>query len=95
MLTLRWLKKQGGVAAIEKINQAKAELFYNTIDSLPCFKGTVAKEDRSKMNAVFVMEDPELEKEFLEACKREWNGRCQRPSQCGGFQGFNVQCIAD
>src|SRR5687767_8666493 len=57
LLTLRWLKNMGGVAAIEKINQAKAALFYNTLDQLPVFKGTITKEDRSKMNAVFIMED--------------------------------------
>src|SRR5260221_8863497 len=66
MLTLRWLKEQGGVTAIEKKNDAKADLFYNTLDSLPVFKGPVAKEDRSKMNAVFIMQDPSLEKEFAE-----------------------------
>ena len=71
MLTLRWLKQSGGVTAIEKINNAKAKLFYDTLDALPVFKGPVAKEDRSKMNAVFVMEDTELEKEFLALCKAE------------------------
>src|SRR6266508_1467637 len=68
MLTLRWLKNLGGVAAIEKINNAKAELFYSTLDSLPIFKGIVAREDRSYMNAVFVMNDAVLEKEFLDLC---------------------------
>ena len=43
MLTLRWLKNTGGVTAIEKINDQKAKLLYNAIDSLPCFKGTVPK----------------------------------------------------
>jgi phosphoserine aminotransferase len=71
MLTLRWLKAQGGVAAIEKINDAKARLLYDTLDSIPVFKPTVNKEDRSKMNAVFIIENPELEKEFLELCKKE------------------------
>ena len=71
MLTLRWLKSQGGVTAIEKINNAKAKLFYDALDSLPVFKGTVAKEDRSKMNACFVMEDDKLEKSFLDLCKQE------------------------
>lgn len=71
MLTLRWLKAQGGVAAIEKINDAKASLLYDTLDSIPVFKPTVSKEDRSKMNAVFIIENPELEKEFLELCKKE------------------------
>jgi phosphoserine aminotransferase len=71
MLTLRWLKKQGGVAVLEKLNNAKAELFYTTLDHLPFFKGVVNKEDRSTMNAVFIMENEQLEKEFLELCKQE------------------------
>lgn len=57
MLMLEWLKKLGGVSAIEKINNAKAELLYNEIDSNPLFKGTAAIEDRSKMNACFVLND--------------------------------------
>ena len=69
MLTLRWLKQQGGIPAIEKINERKTALLYDTLDSLPVFRPTVAKEDRSKMNVVFVMDNPELEKEFLAACK--------------------------
>ena len=50
MLTLRWLKKQGGVPAIEKINDQKAQLLYNDHRQPAVFKRTVAKEDRSKMN---------------------------------------------
>lgn len=71
LLTLRWLKKTGGVAAAEKRNLEKANLFYDTLDSLPLFSGTVAKEDRSLMNAVFVMKDASLEKEFLALCDKE------------------------
>ena len=70
MLTLRWLKNNGGIAAIEKINNKKAKLIYETIDNNPIYKGTVAKEDRSKMNACFVME-PELEKEFTAVAEKE------------------------
>ena len=62
LLTLRWLKAKGGVAVMEKRNNEKAKLFYDTLDALPIFSGPVAKKDRSKMNAVFVMEDKELEK---------------------------------
>src|SRR5262249_28043308 len=62
MLTLRWLRKQGGVPAIEIKNDAKAKLFYDTLDSLPMFKGPVAKKDRSKMNAVFIIDDAKIEK---------------------------------
>lgn len=65
MLTLRWLKEQGGVAAIEKINNKKAELLYAAIDESPLFKGTSHKDDRSKMNVCFVMDNPILEEAFL------------------------------
>ena len=65
MLTLRWLKEQGGVAAIEMINNKKAEMLYAAIDESPLFKGTTHKDDRSKMNVCFVMKNPSLEEAFL------------------------------
>jgi phosphoserine aminotransferase len=86
MLTLRWLKNMGGIAAIEKINNKKAELFYQTLDSLPVFRGVVSKEDRSNMNAVFVMEDANLEKEFLEHCKQEGMVGVKGHRSVGGFR---------
>ncbi|MFI5185492.1 MAG: 3-phosphoserine/phosphohydroxythreonine transaminase [Chitinophagales bacterium] len=86
LLTLRWLKKQGGVAAMEKINNQKADLFYETLDSLSLFKGPVVKEDRSKMNAVFTIEDPVLEKEFLELCKSERMIGVKGHRLSGGFR---------
>lgn len=55
--TLKWLKEQGGVAAMEKRNIRKANLLYDEIDRNPMFKGTVAKEDRSLMNICFVMKE--------------------------------------
>ena len=86
LLTLRWLKKMGGVTVLEKINTAKADLFYKTLDSLPVFKGIVAKEDRSNMNAVFVMEDATLEKEFLDLCKKENMVGIKGHRSVGGFR---------
>ena len=86
MLTLRWLKEQGGVAAIEKINNQKADLLYDALDSIPVFKPTVDKADRSKMNAVFVMENPELEKAFLELCKKEGLVGVKGHRSVGGFR---------
>lgn len=71
MLTLRWLKEQGGVAAIEKKNMEKAALLYEEIDRNPLFTGTVAKEDRSKMNVCFVMHDGTLEEKFLAFVKEK------------------------
>lgn len=71
MLTLRWLKSIGGVAAVEKLNDAKAALLYQEIDRNPLFTGTVAKEDRSKMNVCFVMQDAEKEEAFLNFAKQK------------------------
>ena len=86
MLTLRWLKSKGGVAGIEKENNAKAKLFYDTLDALPVFIAPVAKEDRSKMNAVFIMKDPALEKEFLDLCKAEGMVGVKGHRSVGGFR---------
>ena len=76
MLTLRWLKQLGGVSAIEALNDKKAALLYETLDELPLFSPTVAKEDRSKMNAVFAMEDTQLQEEFLAECKELMQAWC-------------------
>ncbi|MEN9336006.1 MAG: hypothetical protein RLZZ500_993 [Bacteroidota bacterium] len=57
LLTLQWLKKQGGIAGIEKINAAKAALLYQEIDRNPLFEGAAAVEDRSMMNATFLLKD--------------------------------------
>ena len=64
MLTLQWLKDLGGIPFIEKVNNKKAELLYSEIDRNSLFKGIVAKEDRSTMNATFVLTDNSLTEEF-------------------------------
>ena len=69
MLTLEWLKKNGGVEWIEKVNNAKAELLYTEIDRNPYFKGAAAVEDRSKMNVTFVLTDESKQ----EAFDKLWN----------------------
>jgi phosphoserine aminotransferase len=56
MLNLEWLKNKGGIAAIEKENEKKAQLIYSEIDLNPLFDGFAAKADRSTMNATFVLE---------------------------------------
>ena len=86
MLTLRWLKQHGGISEIEKLNEAKAKLLYDTLDSLPIFRPTVAKEDRSKMNVVFVMDNPDLEKEFLTECKANGMVGIKGHRSVGGFR---------
>ncbi|MFN5183167.1 MAG: 3-phosphoserine/phosphohydroxythreonine transaminase [Bacteroidota bacterium] len=64
LLTMKWLKANGGISWIENLNQQKADLLYNEIDRNSCFYGTVEKEDRSNMNVCFLMNKPELEPEF-------------------------------
>ena len=86
LLTLRWLKSQGGIAALEKINDRKTALLYDTLDSLPLFRPTVAREDRSKMNVVFVIDNPELEKEFLVLCKDNGMVGIKGYRTMGGFR---------
>jgi len=86
MLTLRWIKEQGGVLVMEKNNEKKSSLFYQTLDALPLFKAPVAKKDRSKMNAVFILENPHLEKEFLDICKAEGMVGIKGHRSVGGFR---------
>jgi phosphoserine aminotransferase len=86
MLTLRWLKENGGVEAMEKLNDEKSKLLYEAIDSSKIFRGTVLKEDRSKMNVCFVMEDAEKEKAFLEFAKQNNIYGIKGHRSVGGFR---------
>lgn len=94
MLTLRWLKNQGGVPVMEERNAQKSGLFYSVLDSLPLFRGPVAREDRSLMNAVFVIDDPALEKEFLDACKKEGMVGVKGHRSVGGFRVSMYNALA-
>jgi phosphoserine aminotransferase len=64
MLTLLWLKKNGGISWVDNRNQKKADLLYGEIDRNPLFVGTAEKEDRSRMNATFVLADDSQTEEF-------------------------------
>ena len=86
LLTLRWLKKKGGISAIEKLNTEKSNLLYTTLEASPLFDLPVAAADRSHMNAVFTMKDPELEKLFLEQCKAEGMIGVKGHRSVGGFR---------
>ena len=69
MLTLQWIEQQGGLVEMEKRSTERANLLYQTIDCLPLFTTHVVKEDRSQMNAVFFIENEQLQNKFLDACK--------------------------
>ena len=64
MLTLKWLKNKGGIAAIQDINEKKAKLIYSEIDVNPLFNGFAKKEDRSMMNATFTLANEDLKETF-------------------------------
>lgn len=64
LLTMRWLKKNGGIKGIEEQNEKKAALLYSEIDINPLFEGFTAKEDRSTMNATFNLTDDSLKDHF-------------------------------
>lgn len=64
-LTLKWLKKLGGVPAIQKINEEKAKMLYDYIDNSGFYTNPVRPEDRSIMNVPFVSPSKELDAEFV------------------------------
>jgi len=86
METLRWVKKRGGIAAMQKHNEAKAQKLYAEIDANPLFKGTCAIEDRSRMNVTFVMTKPQLEDAFLKECVPAGLSGLKGHRSVGGFR---------
>ena len=86
--TLKWLKGIGGVEAIDKINQRKADLLYAEIDRNTLFVGTAAKEDRSRMNVCFVMAPgfEDLQDEFFAFAKERGMVGIKGHRSVGGFR---------
>ena len=85
LLTLKWLKKNGGLAWIEKQNDEKAKLMYDEIDRNSLFS-ELCKEDRSKMNAYFVLNKPELEETFNKMWKEAGISGLKGHSDVGGYR---------
>ncbi|HQW05048.1 MAG: 3-phosphoserine/phosphohydroxythreonine transaminase [Flavobacteriales bacterium] len=86
MLTLQWMKDQGGVVEMERRNAAKAKLLYDAVDRLPLFQGTTAVEDRSVMNPTFVMKDAALEPAFDELWKAAGINGIRGHRSVGGYR---------
>lgn len=107
--TLRWLKANGGMVAMDKIAKQRGEIVYGEIDRNKLFRGTVAEEDRSLMNICFVMNDEykELEKPFFDFATERGMVGLKGHRSVGGFrascynamsiEGCNalVQCMKD
>lgn len=86
MLTLRWIKENGGVSAIQKKNEEKADALYNEIERNPYFYTPTALEDRSNMNVCFLLHNKEKEKQFLDACKIAGCAGLEGHRSVGGFR---------
>lgn len=103
MLTLQWLKDLGGIPFIEKVNQKKADLLYAEIDRNPLFKGVVSKEDRSHMNATFVLVDEGLKDTFDTMLKEAGINGLNGHRSVGGYRAsmynalplYSVQALVD
>lgn len=65
----KWLKKQGGLAAMKERNEKKAKILYDFLDESKLFHGTVEKESRSLMNVPFVTGNPDLDAKFVKEAK--------------------------
>ncbi|MEO7425439.1 MAG: 3-phosphoserine/phosphohydroxythreonine transaminase, partial [Fibrobacteria bacterium] len=86
METLKWVKQMGGVVAMQKRAEEKAQRLYAEIDANPLFKGTTDKEDRSRMNVTFVMEKPELEEAFSKTAEAAGMSGLKGHRSVGGFR---------
>ncbi len=93
--TLRWIKANGGVAAMEKRNIEKADLLYGEIDRNKLFVGTAAKEDRSRMNICFVMnsEYADLEAEFQKFATERGMVGIKGHRSVGGFRASTYNAL--
>ena len=99
MLTMRWVKAQGGVAAMVPLNEAKAKLVYDEIDASPLFTGVISDvADRSRMNATFLLKPgyEHLDAEFLAACKAAGCDGMKGHRSAGGYRAsiYNSMPIA-
>ena len=86
MLTLQWLKDLGGIAAIEKENDKKAQLIYSEIDLNPLFKGFSTKADRSTMNATFTLANEDLKETFETMVKEAGINGLNGHRSVGGYR---------
>ncbi len=95
MLTLEWLKENGGIPAIERQNNRKAEMLYSEIDRNPLFKGFVKeKEDRSVMNATFNLTDASLQEKFDSLWKEAGINGLNGHRSVGGYRASMYNALS-
>lgn len=88
LYNLLWVKESGGVAAMHQRAEERAALLYGEVDKNPLFRGTCEVEDRSNMNACFVLagDHTELDAKFLSACKEAKISGIKGHRSAGGFR---------
>lgn len=95
-LVFQWLKKQGGLAAMEQKNIEKAKLLYDFLDQSSFFKNPVRREDRSRMNVPFTLKDEALDEEFLAGAKKRGMLQLKGHRSVGGMRAsiYNAMPVA-
>lgn len=94
MLTLRWLKEQGGVKIIEKQNEEKAKFLYSEIDMNPLFEGFTKQEDRSAMNATFTLKNQNLKERFDKFWKEAGINGLKGHRSVGGYRASMYNALS-
>ncbi len=94
MLTLQWLKKLGGIKAIEEVNDKKAQLLYSEIDLNPFFEGYAHIEDRSKMNATFNLTDAKMKESFESMIKEAGINGLNGHRSVGGYRASMYNALS-
>src|SRR3954471_5575338 len=102
-LVFKWMKQQGGLAALEQRNKQKARLLYDVLDATQFYRSPVAKEDRSRMNVPFTLRDAKLDEAFLKGASQAGMVQLKGHRSVGGMRAsiYNampiegVQCLVD
>ena len=94
-LVFKWLLAQGGLAAIEQKNVAKAKLLYDTLDASSFYSNPVRKEDRSRMNVPFKLRDEALDAAFLKGAHAARAAAAQGPPVGRRHARIDLQRDAD
>ena len=95
-LVFKWLKAQGGLQAMERVNIAKAGLLYDLLDTSAFYSSPVAIDDRSRMNIPFRLRDAALDEEFLKQAKQRGLLQLKGHRSVGGMRAsiYNAMPIA-
>ncbi|GAC1330215.1 MAG: 3-phosphoserine/phosphohydroxythreonine transaminase [Collimonas sp.] len=95
-LVFQWLKKQGGVAAMEQRNIAKAALLYDYLDSTDFYRTKIASNSRSRMNVPFFLADETLNEAFLNGAKENGLLQLKGHKSVGGMRAsiYNAMPLA-